>query len=61
MADHFLSVSKGGSFGSVTTGTSSSGQSIELRLHDGDGLTKSEVLRALTAIEAAISQGNELI
>jgi hypothetical protein len=60
MADTFWSLPKGGSFGAVTTGAATSGQSLELRLHTGDGFTKAEVLRALQAIEAAISQGSEL-
>lgn len=54
MADHFYSVNKGHGLdpSSVTVGTSTSGQSIELRLHDGDGLTRMDVLKAIEALKA---------
>lgn len=54
MADHFYSVNKGAGLdpSAVTVGAASSGQSIEVRLHDGDGLTRMDVLKALETIEA---------
>ena len=52
MADHFYSVNKGHGLDPsvVTVGTASSGQSIELRLHDGDGLIRMDVVKALTVL-----------
>lgn len=54
MADHFYSVNIGAGQdpSGVTVGTSTSGQTIELRLHDGDGLRRIDVLMALETLEA---------
>jgi hypothetical protein len=54
MSDHFYGVNKGHGFDPfvVSTGTSTTGKSIELRLHDGDGLIRMEVLKALKTLEA---------
>lgn len=53
MADHFYSVNRGrvADPSAVVTGAASSGQSIELRLHDGDGLLKTDVILALRMLE----------
>lgn len=52
MADVFYSVVKG-EHGpdQVTTGASTSSEIIELRVHSGDGTTKTEVLNAIEAIK----------
>lgn len=52
MADHFYSVVLGDRTPSdVTVGTSTSGEGIELRIHDGNGYSKKDVLLALTTLE----------
>jgi hypothetical protein len=58
MADHFYSVNKGTGFDPsiVTVGVATSGQSIELRLHDGDGLTRMDVLRAIETLESRFQE-----
>ena len=57
MADHFYSVVKGDGLspGNVTAGTSTSTESIELRVHDGDGHSQVSVLLAIEALEAYIT------
>lgn len=55
MADHFYSVIKGEHFPhQVTKGTSTSSEIVELRVHDGDGTTKTDLLLMLDAIRAYI-------
>lgn len=59
MASHYLSLNRGKSgFASVdfTTGTSSTGtDQIELRVLDGAGLTKLDLVSALEAIERFVN------
>lgn len=57
MADHFYSVAVPGAsqgIDNVTKGTSTSGQNVELRVHDGAGISKTEVAMAMKAIAAYI-------
>ncbi len=55
MADHFYSVVLGEmSADEVTFGAGTSGESVELRVHDGDGHTKQSLLNALEAIKSYI-------
>lgn len=61
MADHFYSVAIGDGLdpSTVTFGTSSSTESIELRVHDGvTGMNKMELLRALETITAYIEKAD---
>lgn len=62
MADHFYGVTvPGGTQGidNVTKGTSTSSQTVELRIHDGvSGLDKVQVLAAVKAIVAFIQTDN---
>ena len=55
MADHFVSMNRGVSgtkYSDFTTGTSSTAtDKIELRVLDGAGLTKKDVILALEAFE----------
>lgn len=62
MADHFYSVNKGHGVdpSAVTTGVASSGQSIELRLHDGDGLNRMDVILALDTLRAFFVENAEV-
>lgn len=62
MADHFYSVNKGHGLdpSAVTTGAATSGQSIELRLHDGDGLNRIEVLKALGTLIAYFQENAQV-
>ena len=54
MADHYYGLNVGHGFdpAAVTTGTSTTGKTVELRLHDGDGLIRMDVLKALKSLEA---------
>ena len=54
MPDHFYGVNKGHGLDLfvVSTGTSTTGKTVELRLHDGDGLIRMDVLKALKTLEA---------
>ena len=54
VADHYYSVNVGAGLspGNVTVGTSSSGQTIELRTRDGQGLRKKDVVLALQGLRA---------
>ncbi len=64
MADHFYSCGTADQFdpiGSVTVGTSTSGEAIELRVHDGSSLTAVQVLKALKSIEGYFSRNNPTI
>ena len=56
MADHFYSVVKGDglSSGNVTAGTSTSGEAMELRTRDGQGLTQMDVVQGLQSLLAYI-------
>jgi hypothetical protein len=58
MADHFFSVNKGSQLDPirVTVGTSTSGQSVELRVHDGDGHNTMSVNMALDCLQAFFSR-----
>lgn len=59
MADHFYSVVKGEQApNQVTFGTSTSSEAIELRVLDGTGITKTELLKALEVIENYIKVNN---
>ena len=57
MADHFYSWVKGDglSAGNITAGTSTSGEAVELRTRDGQGLTQTDVMLALEALEGYIA------
>jgi hypothetical protein len=65
MADHFYSVLKGEGFdpATVTAGTSTSGESIELRVADGDTLanTKLNILNALRTLMAYFEKPSNTI
>lgn len=51
MADHFYSVAYGDQAPhEVTVGTSTSGEAIELRVLDGTGISKKDLLKALETI-----------
>jgi hypothetical protein len=54
VADHFYSVLVGDQFNpnTVTVGTSTSSEAIELRVHDGSSITPLQVKNALIAIGA---------
>ncbi len=60
MADHFYSVLKGDPFdpNTVTVGTSTSSEAIELRVVDGASISKLDVLKALESLEAYFSKNN---
>lgn len=56
MADTFYSLTNGEGFdpNGVTVGASTSGEAIELRVVDGAGITKKNLLNALDTIRHAI-------
>lgn len=58
MADHFYSVAVGDAFdpNTVTVGTSTSSEAIELRVHDGSSITPLQVKNALICLEAYFSK-----
>jgi hypothetical protein len=61
MADHFYSVVIGDGLdpSTVTAGTSTSGEAIELRVHDGvTGMNKMEILKALETLEGYFVRAN---
>jgi hypothetical protein len=60
MADHFYSVALGDQFdpNTVTVGTSTSSEVIELRVHDGSSIKPLDVLKALESFEAYFSKNN---
>jgi hypothetical protein len=64
MADHFISINKGKDgfmLSDFTTGASStSGDDIELRIADGAGLKRKDVILALEAFERALMSGKLL-
>lgn len=56
MADHFYGLNIGGGMPTdVTVGTVTSGQNIELRIHDGASVSKTDVYKALEALEYYIA------
>ena len=58
MADHFYGVTVPGAtqgIDNVTIGTSTSGQTVELRIHDGVPVSLAEALMAIEAIKAALT------
>jgi hypothetical protein len=59
MSDHYVSVLKGTGLdpNRVVAGTSTSGQSVELRIHDGDGHTRLSVSLALDVLKAYLDRG----
>ena len=59
MPDHFYSVQKGTGLdpNRVVTGTSTSGGSVELRIHDGDGHTRLGVSLLLDVLKAYFDRG----
>jgi hypothetical protein len=60
MADTFYSVVLGEHHADkVTKGASTSGEIIELRVHDGDGTTKLQLLNALEAIKEYITRADK--
>ena len=61
MADTFYGVNIGGGIEpfNVSTGSSTTSKKIELRIENGvSGMSKTEVLKALEAIDAKIIEGN---
>lgn len=61
MADHFYGINLGGGFdpSGVTVGTSTGSKNVEVRITDGvTGINKTEVLKALEAIEARIEKND---
>ena len=58
MADHFYSCAVGDQFDPLTVvvGTSTSGEAIELRVHDGSAITPLQVKNALLCLEAYFSK-----
>lgn len=56
MADHFYSVILGDQAPrDVTVGATTSSEIIELRVHDGDGTTKRDLLLAMEVLENYIA------
>jgi len=56
MADTFYSVALGDQApNEVTTGSSTSSEAVELRVTDGTGITKTQLLKALTTIANKIA------
>ena len=45
----------------VAVGAASSGQSVELRIHTGDGITKAEAQRMLVVLEGYLATVSEPI
>lgn len=60
MADRFYSVDRGENEFSVTEGSSTSGEDVEVRFDLSSGMSKSEVLLALEKIKNHITKGNWL-
>lgn len=61
MADHFFSTTKGaGLAADVTVDTSTVGGSVELRIHDGSFTSKTDILKCIEAIEAAVIQSTAI-
>lgn len=60
MSDHFYSLAVGDQFdpNTVTVGTSTSGEAIELRVHDGSSITPLQVLKAIESLEAYFSRNS---
>ncbi len=61
MADHFYGINIGGGLGGedVATGTSTTSKKIELRIEDGvTGTNKLEVLKAIEHIKAKIIESD---
>lgn len=60
MADHYYSVQRGEGFdpNTVTAGTSSSSENIELRTRDGASLTKIDVIKGLETLLAYFQKPN---
>lgn len=55
MADHFYSTNKGAMHQKdVTFGSSTGSGSVELRIHDGDSISKIDALNCLNAIKEYI-------
>lgn len=58
MADHFYGVTVPGAdtaVGNVTKATSTTSATVELRVHDGVPVSKTELLLAIKALEAYIA------
>lgn len=55
MADHFFGVNLGDSFGAVSTGTSTTSTSVEVRIADGAGITNTDAVKALEILEDYIA------
>lgn len=56
MADHFYGVDRGGQApGDVTVAAATTSKAIELRVTDGTGITKTELIKALEVIENKIA------
>ncbi len=60
MGDHFYSLQRGEGLNpnTVTAGTSSSGENVELRTRDGAQLNRKDVLLAIKTLEAYFQQSN---
>ena len=63
MADHFYSVLRGDGLdpATVTAGTSTSGEAIELRTRDGLSLNRQDVLNALKCLEYYFEKPNNAV
>lgn len=60
MADHFYGTNLGGGTDAsgISTGTSTTSKTVEVRIHDGDGISKTDVLIALEKIAEYITKNN---
>lgn len=59
MADHFYGVNLGDEMpAEVSTGTSTTSKKIELRIEDGNSLSKTDVIKALDSLKAYIARDN---
>lgn len=52
MADYFAGMNYGATPSTVTSGTSTTSKSVEVRITSGVGITKKEAMRCIEAIKA---------
>ena len=50
MSDHFFGLNIGDFLGAVQIGTATTGTTVELRTHDGAGLSKAEIIRLIEVL-----------
>jgi hypothetical protein len=63
MSDHFFGVPKGAGLDPlrVTVGTGTDGDVVELRVHDGAGLSRLDVLNCLRTLRAYFSKNSAVV